>query len=362
MITLHIFPFPFLQGDSSQAYSRLDTGNTSKPKPSMSKRTSMWLLNKAVPSISNHNLTKSISKLNRKVDKEEMEKEWLLLGEASSPVNVSSPDPLNAESSILNEDTSSDTECIVKLQNSDSETSDEDIDSIVEEFQQKVKVSTSGLKETNLKLPSMGSWRVSMLCMFSVCGSCVGAAISASYELTLPFAIAVAGKFIKDFHLKFIPILDGLSSCSCDEFWYDMDPSIHIHACHTSNFYMHCVLTLQLDCFVINDVCQLDGDHILVHFRNRSCRSVDNKMWHLVLLMFGLSKSFFPHDSFVRRKSHSKHRNYNEISNSDNSLEKSSYWIIGYQPCPVEKMTYWQLGLRDRRVRRRNSWRVDWMR
>lgn len=154
----------------------------------------MWFLNKAVPSISNSNLTKSISKLNRKVAKEEMEKEWLLLGEASSPVNVSSPEPLNAESSILNEDTASDTECIVKVQHSDSETSDEDIDSIVEEFQQKVKVSTAGLKETNLKLPSMGSWRIAMLCILSVCGSSIVAAVSVYYKLTIQFALAIAGE------------------------------------------------------------------------------------------------------------------------------------------------------------------------
>lgn len=153
----------------------------------------MWF-NKAVPSVSNHNLSKSISKLNKKVEKEEMEKEWLLLGEASSPINVSSPEPLNAESSILNDDTISDTECIVKVQNSDSETSDEDIDSVVEEFQQKVNVSTAGLKETNLKIPSMGSWRCSNLCMLSVIGSCAVAAVSVYFDMTIPFVLAVAGK------------------------------------------------------------------------------------------------------------------------------------------------------------------------
>lgn len=180
--------------DSSQAYSRLDSGNTNKAKPSLPKRTSMWFLNKAVPSISSHSLSKSISKMNSKIaEKEEMEKEWLLLGEASSPVNRSNQDPLKAESSILSDTTTSDTECIVKAENSDSETSDEDIDSIVEEFQQKVKVSTAGLKETNLKVPSTGSWKLALLCIFSVSGSCVTAAISASYEWSIPFTLAVAG-------------------------------------------------------------------------------------------------------------------------------------------------------------------------
>lgn len=163
----------------------------------------MWLLNKAVPSMSAQSLTKSISKLNRPVDKQEMEKEWLLLGEASSPVNQPNQELINIESSILSDTTASDTECIVKAGRSDdSETSDEDIDSIVEEFQQKVKVSTAGLKDANLKVPSMGSWRVAMLCIISVSCSCVVAAVSAAYELTIPFALAVFGKSL---NLKCFP-------------------------------------------------------------------------------------------------------------------------------------------------------------
>lgn len=145
------------------------------------------------PSISTQGLTKSISKLNKSVRKEEVEKEWLLLGEASSPVNRPNQDPLNAESTILSDSTASDTECIVKAENSESE-SEEDIDSIVEEFQQKVKVSTAGLKETNLKVPSMGSWRLANLCVFVAIGSCVVAGASASYQLMIPFALSVAGK------------------------------------------------------------------------------------------------------------------------------------------------------------------------
>jgi hypothetical protein len=158
----------------------------------MPKRTSMWLLNKAVPSISTHSLAKSVCKQS-KSDKEEMEKEWLLLGEASSPVNQPShQEPLNAESSILSDVTTSDTECIMKADNSDSE-SEEDIDSIVEEFQQKVKVTTAGLRDSSLKIPSMGSWRVAMMFIFSAVGSSIAASVCALHELTIPFVLAVAG-------------------------------------------------------------------------------------------------------------------------------------------------------------------------
>lgn len=143
--------------------------------------------------MSTQGLSKSISKLNKPGPKEEVEKEWLLLGEASSPMNQPANSPENAESSILSDATTSDIECIVKADNSESE-SDEDIDSIVEEFQQKVKVSTAGLKDANLKVPSLTSWRVALLCIFAVIGSCVTAAVSASYELTIPMSLSVAGK------------------------------------------------------------------------------------------------------------------------------------------------------------------------
>jgi hypothetical protein len=185
----------------------------------------MWFLNKAVPSLSSHNLSKSISKHSKNVQKEEVEKEWLLLGEPSSPVNRSDQEPLNAESSILSDATTSDTECIVKAeQSSDSE---EDIDSIVEEFQQKVKVTTAGLKETNLKIPSMGSWRIAMLCMFSVLMSGVGAAIGSSYELVIPFALSVAGKF-KHVEQLTCNLLNSFRSCFRDECRYAVDTSLHL--------------------------------------------------------------------------------------------------------------------------------------
>lgn len=142
--------------------------------------------------MSTQNLSKSLSKLNKSAQKEEMEKEWLLLGEPSSPVNRADQEPLNTESEMLRDST--DTECIVAADKSDSETSDEDIDSIVEEFQQKVKVSTAGLRDTNLKVPSMGSWRVAMLCILTVIGCGFVAGITAWFELTIPFALSVTGE------------------------------------------------------------------------------------------------------------------------------------------------------------------------
>jgi len=160
----------------------------------------MWLLNKAVPSaISTQSLSKSISKLSKTTaKKEEME---LLLGESSSsspPVPAGSATKkvttVNAESSILE---LNDNDCIIRADNSDNSTdSDEDVDQIIEEYQQKEKVrlSTNLLKDNSfLKVPSMTSWRAAMICVIAILGSSVGAALSAYYEKLTFLAFAVVG-------------------------------------------------------------------------------------------------------------------------------------------------------------------------
>lgn len=137
----------------------------------------------------------------------ELEKEWLLLGEPSSPINRSTgaaadddQENRNEESSIFSDD-AHDTDCIVKAENSDSD-SEEDIDSIVEEYQQKVKVTTAGLKDsTHLKVPSIGSWRISLFCLFCVVVSSTIAALSAMWEFLIPFSLALAGIVYMSFML-----------------------------------------------------------------------------------------------------------------------------------------------------------------
>lgn len=158
----------------------------------------MWFKNKA-PSISTANLSKSISKLNGKSNcNGEMEKEWLLLGEPSSPINRTSLgddelENVNVESSIFID--SADIDCIVKAENSDSD-SEEDVDSVVEEYQQKVKVTTAGLKSQDLKVPGIGSWRISLFCLFCIVVSSTIAALSAMWEFLIPFSLSLAGEIL----------------------------------------------------------------------------------------------------------------------------------------------------------------------
>lgn len=72
---------------------------------------------------------------------EELEREWLLLGEPQSP-RVAVSAEVDAESSILSDPPMSDIDCIAKENGTDSDSST-DIDAIVDEYRQKVKVNKS---------------------------------------------------------------------------------------------------------------------------------------------------------------------------------------------------------------------------
>jgi hypothetical protein len=120
-----------------------------------------------------------------------MEREWLLLGEPSSPIQSQANEPI-VESSII---TTSDIECIVNATNSDSDSSEEDIDQIVEEFQQKLKVSTAGLQDSNVaKIPSMTSWKFALLAILTTILLSIGAAYSSNLEMPVITSLTSAGK------------------------------------------------------------------------------------------------------------------------------------------------------------------------
>lgn len=146
------------QGSATLSYSRLDTSNNSQK----SDKRLLWFI-KRTASQAYHAIPKSDRN-------EQIEREWLLLGEPAS----SSPkqdNPTDVESTILSDPSTEDIECIDKRtdQLSDSE-STTDIDAIVDEYRQKVKVSTAGVNDI-VKLPSSGSWIVAIFLVFViVCG------------------------------------------------------------------------------------------------------------------------------------------------------------------------------------------------
>lgn len=127
-----------LTDEASLAYSRLDA-----PRPSSSRR-SLWSFNKP------KTITIPVAKSRRKKTKRdlELEREWLLLGEPQSPIpRTAVLDSPEAESSILTEPAVSDVDCIDReiLSESDSST---DIDAIVDEYRQKVKVQFGSMVST----------------------------------------------------------------------------------------------------------------------------------------------------------------------------------------------------------------------
>lgn len=141
------------------SYSRLDT-----PIPQPTKKL-LWFFTKAA-SHTYHAIPKSMSGVKHNNNGEQVEREWLLLGE---PPNSIKPDdvPQDAESSILSDPSTSDIECIGKVnENSESESST-DIDAIVDEYRQKIKVTAIGQNDV-VRTPSSGSWWIASVLVATV--------------------------------------------------------------------------------------------------------------------------------------------------------------------------------------------------
>lgn len=124
----------------------------------------------------------------KKKRNEEMEREWLLLGEPASPRNTLILDneqdtssltitPTGLENTAPSQDVSGLKASISNdlMQSSDSESdSSTDIDAVVDEYRQKVEVTSSGPSEKVLRIPSMESWRLSIVLMsFYFVGVCL---------------------------------------------------------------------------------------------------------------------------------------------------------------------------------------------
>ena len=108
---------------------------------------------------------------------EEMEREWLLLGEPTSPRNTIILDDEQDTSTLTITPTGpanasdQDVEALQSptlndlVQSSSDTDSSTDIDAVVDEYRQKVEVTTSGPSEKVLRIPSMESWRLSIVLM-----------------------------------------------------------------------------------------------------------------------------------------------------------------------------------------------------
>ncbi|XP_016985317.1 uncharacterized protein LOC108048808 isoform X2 [Drosophila rhopaloa] len=148
--------------ESSLSYSRLSTAPIAKSSSYSSAATSsssrlkrsLWKI--GLPK--NRGLKKPKTKPR---NKQELEKEWLLLGEPTSP--CPQREGRDVESTILSdgEPPPSDFEYPDKFDKSDSDTST-DIDAIVDEYREKIKVTTAGPLERSVRVPTVSSWRVTI--------------------------------------------------------------------------------------------------------------------------------------------------------------------------------------------------------
>lgn len=166
--------------DSSLNYSRLDcesqsksAGESSVNQSSMKMSTSFRKL-LSLTRIDSQPIRGSMKKRTDTNDLSEMEKEWLLLGESQL-----SPGGVNVDS--VDQTTSPHVDCaivdtnligpIVAGQDDDSVGSSTDIDAIVEEYREKVRVTTGGPMEGKvLRMPSTTSWKGTLLVIIILFG------------------------------------------------------------------------------------------------------------------------------------------------------------------------------------------------
>lgn len=135
---------------------------------------------------------------------EELEREWLLLGEPQSPRNTlifdDAQDTSSLSVAIAAAAPRNDAESVCapdadhkQTSSSDSDSST-DIDAIVDEYRQKVKVTSAGSKEKIMRIPSEESWKVSIVCVTVTCIGAMVSVIGVAAESIIALGTGVAGK------------------------------------------------------------------------------------------------------------------------------------------------------------------------
>ncbi|GAB0098874.1 probable cationic amino acid transporter [Sergentomyia squamirostris] len=182
--------------ESSLSYTRLQTepststGTRFPTSASTSRR--LWCFRRASSVAAN--VTKS--RQQKKPHDEELEREWLLLGEPPSPRCLEPDRNDDAESSILSDDAE---------QAAASEDSSTDIDAIVDEYRQKVKVSMAGPLDKNQRTPSITSWRVALIGILVIIGGTVSVIYGVIYLDVIVFSSGLIGVFLSNLILFCLP-------------------------------------------------------------------------------------------------------------------------------------------------------------
>lgn len=146
------------------SYSRLNVNGTT----TQNTNKLLGLFNKAANQTYNV-IPKSLSRISKL--NQEVEREWLLLGEPPlSPKTTTdaTTEPMHdIESTILSDPSTSDIECIGKPAEQSDSDSTTDIDAIVAEYEQALKVTATGTMNT-VRIPSAGSWWIAIVLIFII--------------------------------------------------------------------------------------------------------------------------------------------------------------------------------------------------
>uniref|UniRef100_A0A8W7PIS9 Uncharacterized protein n=1 Tax=Anopheles coluzzii TaxID=1518534 RepID=A0A8W7PIS9_ANOCL len=207
------------QNESSLGYSRLNTGNRSSStsgqanptnglRTAHSRRSSLWCFKSSnfcsstKAALAHHVLPGSRGGMSHTLNggsREEHEREWLLLGEPSSPKAHHTVHPGRWMYAL------------VKPENMDSEDSSTDIDAIVDEYRQKVTVSTAGYTSDGdtLRLPTANSWYLAIIFIVLIV---LGSVITASGLMLWDTIMIIAG--VNATILLLFPRYDQASSTS----------------------------------------------------------------------------------------------------------------------------------------------------
>lgn len=197
---------------SSLNYSRLDSeaagqaagtvndGSSATMTISTSIRR-LWNLTRSETNPVNFPKKKKRKVHNNPLEQEEMEREWLLLGEPQSPrldrAMNGEDDGIKSEGEIVDTRLSGEGSVINRLEEGtaeedeveDDSSSSTDIDAIVHEYMEKVRVTSGGPLEANvLRIPSASSWRLTLfLICFLLCAVCL--LDLGIYQWSLPYLL-----------------------------------------------------------------------------------------------------------------------------------------------------------------------------
>lgn len=89
---------------------------------------------------------------------------------------------------------------------SDSDDSSTDIDAIVDEYRQKVRVTTAGPMDKNIRMPSLASWRVTIFAILLIIFGIFLTILGMYLYLPPVYIIGLTGKIINEIYVGIIQV------------------------------------------------------------------------------------------------------------------------------------------------------------